>query len=219
MGGAATPLVGGDGNVPAFRVLSLLDLGESVVETAHFFGCNLFVSKQAVFDLGGFNPDGMPEPLLKYRGDGETGLWLKSRAVGMRLLYDPVALAYHVVPARRMTVDYLRGRAYRQGISASFTDLHGNPQDFIGVAARRRHPGDSRAWIRRQWPVGVVRFCRCYLKSTTNTERKIAMIELKLGRSFALGWAFHRSAFRRDPAVRAHVLRRSFISDRECTKA
>lgn len=199
--------------VPAFGYLSLLDLGRSIVETDHFFGCNLFISKDTVFRLGGFNPDGMPAALLKYRGDGETGLWLKFHSAGMRLLYDPEALAFHVVPPERMTVEYLRGRAYRQGISASFSDLRARLQPGETTGPLRGVASDARAWLGRRWPVGVARFCRSYLAAATQTDREIAHVRLLLATSFARGWAFHRAAVRRDPNLRRHVGRRTFMND------
>src|SRR5688572_6394022 len=53
---------------------SLLDLGEKPKHVhPHFiFGCNFAIRKKVLVTIGGFHPDGMPEPLLKYRGDGET---------------------------------------------------------------------------------------------------------------------------------------------------
>ena len=55
--------------------LSLLDLDyqdPAPCSPWHVFGCNFIIRKSVLFAAGGFHPDGMPDHLLRYRGDGES---------------------------------------------------------------------------------------------------------------------------------------------------
>ena len=195
-----------------FGPLALLDLGEFPVKTGHFYGCNLFLPRQTVLDFGGFHPDGMPKELLQYRGDGETGLWLKMKAAGKKLWYAPEAIAYHIVPASRMTPEYMRQRACNQGVSQSFTDLrrqhglYGNPPE--GIA---RLLLGAKQWMRSQPSVHWLRHLLARWHAQSDVEREVSGVRYEMARGMAAGWRFHRRALRRDPALRAHVLRPSFM--------
>ncbi len=201
--------------VGGFGYFGLLDLGESAARTEHFYGGNLFIRKRTVIGLGGFNPDSMPEHLLGYRGDGETGLWLKLRAAGMNLWYDPTAIAYHVIPPERMSVDYLRKRAYRQGISASFTDLRNAHGLGPLGSVRGWRVGNVIAWARRQELYMLVRHLVHRRRRPGEADAEVRRIQLDLSRAWARGWAYHRAAVRRDKTLRAHVLRGSFMDSDE----
>lgn len=85
------------------------------------FGCNYCVQKDVVLSAGGFHPDGMPLHLLKFRGDGETGMacWIEARGLSIR--YDPNVMVEHRVPANRMAARYFWGIYKRNGVSAAYT--------------------------------------------------------------------------------------------------
>ena len=139
-------LVGGkilpkwEGNIPdwlnAFRepvagygwimgYLSLLDFGDETKEIPAYyvFGCNFSIRKSALFECGGFHPDGVPQELIRYRGDGETALSLAIMEKGYKSVYEPHASVYHRVPPGRLTVDYFCRRAFNQGVSDSYTEI------------------------------------------------------------------------------------------------
>ena len=178
----------------AFGPLSLLDLGEAATQTEHFYGCNIFIPKKTVLRMGGFHPDGMPKELLDYRGDGETGLWLKMRAAGMTLFYDPIAVAYHVIPRGRMTEAYLQNRAYNQGISDSFTHLRAN----------RGAPHDARL---------LLKHAICTIWRYTRSAQT-GRLSLKSAHAWNLGFLHHQSVARHDPGLREWTTRPDYFGDR-----
>jgi GT2 family glycosyltransferase len=98
-----------------FPALSLLDLSPKFRLTADgiFFGVNMAVRRQALFDAGGFNPEIFGD---RWFGDGETGLNRKLWSRGQLVGYVPDAVVYHHVSAERMTVAYLRRRQTHEGV-------------------------------------------------------------------------------------------------------
>ena len=199
--------------VETFRdYLSLLDLGEGV-QRLHsadcIYGCNLSIRRDVLFEAGGFNPDALPQELVKYRGDGETGLMNKVLRSGYQLFYNPKAVVEHVVPPERLTIDYFKRIAFRQGVSDSFTDIravHGldfrdavKPKGVLGYAS------------------GIVRACKRCIKrclfwkvSSTNAP-KYKEISEELNCSYAQGWDFHQKALSEDALLREYVLRDDYL--------
>lgn len=105
--------------------LSLLDMGERPldVDATYIWGLNFAIRKKALFDLGGFHPDLLPERLQHLQGDGETGLSQKANAAGYRAVYQPAAAVQHHVPVSRMTAHYLQKRYFYQGVCDSYTHI------------------------------------------------------------------------------------------------
>jgi glycosyltransferase involved in cell wall biosynthesis len=105
--------------------LSILDLGDKIKEISPFYvnGCNFSIRKSVLLEAGGFHPDGMPEELIRYRGDGERHISRFILGQGYKALYHPKASIYHLVPISRMTEDYFCKRAFNQGISDSYTNI------------------------------------------------------------------------------------------------
>lgn len=105
--------------------LSLLDLGEELVElkTSDIYGCNFSIRRSLLFKVHGFNPDSFGDFWL---GDGETGLLLKVRQAGWRIVYTPKAVVWHMIPASRMTLSYLKRRWANQGACNSYTAYREN---------------------------------------------------------------------------------------------
>lgn len=68
--------------------LSILDRNGEIakVNDAGIWGCNFSIRKSVLYEVSGFHPDAMPWPLVRYRGDGETGLLNKAIEIG----YDVV---------------------------------------------------------------------------------------------------------------------------------
>jgi glucosyl-dolichyl phosphate glucuronosyltransferase len=101
--------------------LSILDDGDQVKEIKWIYGCNFSIRKKLLFELGGFNPDSFGDPKMWwYRGDGEIGLLRKVRGAGYKILYNPKAIVNHFIPNSRITLEYIRERAFKDGIEASF---------------------------------------------------------------------------------------------------
>jgi glycosyltransferase involved in cell wall biosynthesis len=105
--------------------LSLVDLGNEIKEISpHFvFGCNFAVRKNLLLETSGFHPDGFPEKLIMYRGDGETFVSEYISIKGYKTLYTPDAMIYHIIPTSRCTIKYFCKRAFNQGISDSYTQI------------------------------------------------------------------------------------------------
>lgn len=85
------------------------------------FGCNYCIRKDVALSAGGFHPDGMPTHLLRYRGDGETGMteWAESRGLGV--WYDPQVRVEHRVSRNRLTLRYFSKIYQRNGVGAAYT--------------------------------------------------------------------------------------------------
>lgn len=102
---------------------SILDFSNSKKEISPYYvwGCNFSIRKGVLLEVGGFHPDGMPDDLLKYRGDGESAVSYEIIKRGYKTVFNPRASVYHYVPKNRMTLEYIHKRGYIQGISDSYT--------------------------------------------------------------------------------------------------
>ena len=116
-----------------FPVLSLLDLSKvfQLRPDGLFFGVNMAIRRQVLFDLGGFNPDSFGD---RWLGDGETGLnrklWAQNQLVG----YVPDAVVYHHVPPGRMTVAYMRRRQASDGACDMYAQFHNKMPSLPGLS-------------------------------------------------------------------------------------
>jgi GT2 family glycosyltransferase len=87
--------------------LGLLDLGSRRLrsrdgETCRFFTSNLFLRRDAVRALGGWD--------VKLRYYQDTDLLRRARAAGWAMAYEPAAVVRHKIGADRMTPEYFRRR-------------------------------------------------------------------------------------------------------------
>jgi glycosyltransferase involved in cell wall biosynthesis len=121
------PFTGGE---VAFGPFSLLDRSDQLLiePGGYFFGVNMAIRRDVLFDLGGFNPEAFGGTWL---GDGETGLVAKLSARGLLVGYVPDAEVHHHIGPERMTVAYLRRRMANQGACDVYTEFH------AGVPCRR----------------------------------------------------------------------------------
>ena len=108
--------------------LSLIDLGDKAIEIHpnYIWGLNFSIRKKILFELDGFHPDAYPPELLYLRGDGETGLTMKSYESGLLSRYNPENVVIHRIPKNRLTFNYLEHRDYLQGISDSYSEIRKN---------------------------------------------------------------------------------------------
>jgi glycosyltransferase involved in cell wall biosynthesis len=109
----------------ALGYLSILDFGDTIMEIPpnYVWGCNFSVRKKIILGAKGFHPDGFPQHMIKYRGDGETHISQYIGKTNFKTIYNPKASVYHFVPKNRLTVDYFCKRAFNQGVSDSFADF------------------------------------------------------------------------------------------------
>ncbi|MCS7232047.1 MAG: glycosyltransferase family A protein [Elusimicrobiota bacterium] len=163
--------------------LSLIDLGNEVkeIDPIYVFGCNFSIRKEALLKAGGFHPDGMPEELIKYRGDGETYVSLFIKNEGYKAIYNPKASIYHFVPKERMTVEYFKRRAFLQGISDSYSDTR---------------YGRKRSLLKLKM--------KTFIKSIFSEWSAIEQ-------SYIHGYEYHQNEMKRDVFLREWVFRENYI--------
>jgi glucosyl-dolichyl phosphate glucuronosyltransferase len=113
--------------------LSLIDFNEGVrtIPPEFVFGCNFSIRKNILFECKGFHPDSMPEELMIYRGDGETGLSRDIKHHGYQVGFSPKATVFHFISKTRMTPKYLYRRAFLQGISYSYSQIRAGQKHMV----------------------------------------------------------------------------------------
>jgi glycosyltransferase involved in cell wall biosynthesis len=177
-------------SIPALSILEVT--GPSRDFSPHYvWGCNFSIRRQDLLAAGGFNPDGMPKELIRFRGDGETHVSRFIAASGKRCVFHPGASVYHKVTPERMTFEYFRQRGFNQGVSDSFTELR---QLDINIARRKRN------MLRRLASLGWQQLKRL---SFANAETRQALAQMEYGRKE--GYAFHQLMYHENEEVRTWV--------------
>lgn len=178
------------------------------------FGCNFIIKKQTMFENGGFNPDGMPQHIIKYRGDGETALSCKLNQKGFVAHINPKIKIYHYVPKSRMTVEYFKKRAYNQGVSDSFTQIKKENgfdySDFIpnDNVDKIRAPFFERKFNKLLKPK-IEKFLQKF-----DPQYKIYLdIKKEYEISYKEGFNFHQNEVKNDPELLKWVLKENYLED------
>ncbi len=180
--------------------LSLLDLGDERKELqwpATVHGCNLAVRSSALYEVGGFNPDGMANwRQLHLRGDGETGLQEKLFAAGYRVVYEPAAPVYHHIARERLTARAFLKRGALEGLSLSFAHI------------RRTRQRPLSLWLLARSIRAAVRVGRCVADGVRYRQRRLRYF------SDACLWgayAFQHACAALSVSVRSHLLRDGYL--------
>lgn len=99
-----------------YDYLALLDYGDSVVymNTPNIWGANLAVKSEVFRKYGLFDINLGRKPGKLY-GFEETDFLQRIRNAGDKLLYYPLSVVYHNVPANRMSKNYFRKWKFDQG--------------------------------------------------------------------------------------------------------
>jgi glucosyl-dolichyl phosphate glucuronosyltransferase len=210
--------------------LSLIDLGEipKVVNPLFVFGCNFSIRRSVLAEAGGFHPDGMPQELVLFRGDGETHVSNFISAKGYRALYYPKASVYHLVPLERMTFDYFCRRAFNQGISDSFTAI----RESHGLGLRtspdsRKEDGDMTGLIWQSALRHAVRVIPGKLRFQISRMKRSVRGQVVAGRSIAAedlaraitvayqdGYTYHQRSVKESEELLSWVLKKSYWDGR-----
>ena len=169
--------------------LTLNDLGADRrrIDPNLVWGVCFAIRRTALVDFGGFHPDAYPDSLLRFRGDGETGLTDALRRAGHTAIYEPGARVQHLVPRARMRQEYFARRAYLAGISHSYTRSR---------AAGGAPVGDG--WLGR---------ARSVVAPFMGKDRPVLKARAALDHS--RGYRFHQRALQ-NPAVRDWVTRTDY---------
>ena len=189
-----------------FGTLGLLDLGDKIkqISPGLIFGGNCFISKKLIFDIGGFNPDGLPYKFLMFRGDGETGFFLKFAERGLIAYYYPKATAYHIINKERVTEDYLYKRAFNQGISNSFREI------------REDYSVDSKKPAKFLFIRKIIRIIRRRLGKIRrlifiHEKGKNSIIERKIIKNAEEGFHYHQREVKKNPKLLEWILRKNYL--------
>jgi glucosyl-dolichyl phosphate glucuronosyltransferase len=203
--------------------LSLLDLGElpRPVDPLLIFGCNFSIRRSLLVEAGGFHPDGLPEQLIRFRGDGETYVSRYLAAKGYTAFYHPKASVYHHVAQNRMTIEYLCQRAYNEGISSSYAKVratHGLDNALIGPT-ETYGPGSRWAQIRGKHSREIVAVLRNRAKRLVRNRSKLTAEKSRgsqaeyselIAAAYKAGYAFHQKAVQESEMLLAWVLRSDY---------
>jgi glycosyltransferase involved in cell wall biosynthesis len=164
--------------------LSLVDLGDKVlnVNPYYIFGCNFSIRKDILYKAGGFHPDGMPQELRLYRGDGETHVAKYILENGLKAVYNPKASVYHFVSKERVTKEYFIQRSFNQGISDSYFDIRN---------------GKKRSLMKLRMKILIKKYLL----------RKDVSIETE----YIKGYEYHQREAKRNPKLLEWIKRESYI--------
>ncbi len=168
--------------------LSILDFGDEIqeIEPHYVFGCNFSIRKHILLEAGGFHPDGMPQELIRYRGDGESYVSQYIFKNNLKTIYNPKASVYHLVSKGRMTKEYFVQRAFNQGISDSYTDIRNN--------------------IKRSFFKSKIRnFIKGYLLNK----------DVLIDNGYIKGYSYHQNKCKKDNDLVQWVKRASYINNGE----
>ena len=163
----------------------------------HVWGCNFAMRKEVLMQAGGFHPDGMPNELIRFRGDGETHVSKHVAESGLKCVFHPGASVHHKVTPERMTHAYFRQRGFNQGVSDSYTQLR--QQKLPTNASTKPHI------IKRAFGFAL----RQLLNLLDSAETRRAVEELQLGHHE--GYIYHQAAYCNDPEVREWVHRPTYF--------
>ena len=181
--------------------LSLLDFGEITREIPgqFVFGCNFSIRKSVLFECGGFNPDSMPQELLRFRGDGETALSLEVMKKGYKVVYEPKATLYHRVPSERLTIEYFCQRAFNQGISDSFSQIRRKEGLYIEDCNEKK----LNYWERSH-------FLNLFMIWYKKIFNKKEAIKIDVAKAYLEGKLFHRNEVAKDPELLQYILKEKY---------
>jgi len=178
---------------------SVLDFGDTIklISPNYVWGCNFSIRRETLLYCGGFHPDGMPQDLIRFRGDGETAVSNAIAALGEKTLYHPKASVKHWVPSNRMTTTYLYKRAYAQGVSDSFAKIR---------ATGGRIPGGEFAlWLLR-FKAGAKRRLRQGI-GKPDPIRRVTQ------EGYMDGYLFHQAEAARDPRLVEWIVKKDYLED------
>lgn len=176
----------------SYDALSLVDLGDSVKEIPPYyvFGCNYSVRKKIITETNGFHPDGVPFNMIELRGDGE---WYVNKYIiehGYKVIYNPKASVYHVVTKDRMTLDYLKRRAFRKGVEQSYSD-------------KRYYSSSIKSHIKRMLSK--------IIHSILRLRNNLTEMEKEITRSYEYGYKYHDTMYKTYQNIRDWVHRDNYL--------
>lgn len=169
------------------------------------WGCNFVIRKDVLLSAGGFHPDGMPQELIRFRGDGETHVSKYIADNNLKCIYDSRASVYHKVTPERMTLGYFRKRGFNQGVSDSYTHLRNPP---------KAHPDSPPSSHQKLLPRLKNRLRAAKNKAlawTTSSPSALNPAQAAFQVGYKEGFAYHQNVYESDPEVRAWVHKETYF--------
>ena len=162
----------------------------------NLMGCNMSFRRQ-VFDLVGGFDEAVGRVGTTPLGCEETELCIRLRQArpDVEILFEPVAIVDHSVTADRITWQYLRRRAYAEGLSKAL--ISGD----VGRAAM----ATELAYGRKVLPAAVARDARRWLGGDRSAGQAAGAVPLTLG-TFAAGYAAGRLRRTKAPVQGFHPI-------------
>lgn len=182
------------------RVLSafsIIDLGDEIkeIDPYYVFGCNFSVRKKVIFETQGFHPDGMPQEMIQYRGDGENAISEYIKQKRYISLYHPKASVYHLVSKERLTIRYLWRRGFNQGVSDSYTTI-------------RKQKSTNKF---RKSNLLLKNILRYLLKSLKSKHTENGKYRRALSEGYEAGYNFHQQKVKEDARLEAWVVKENYL--------
>ena len=185
-------------NIRAIPALSIIEVNELSGDWNPYFvwGCNFSIRKSVLLAAGGFHPDGMPQELIRFRGDGETHVSRFVKESGMRCIFHPGASVHHKVTQERMTFEYFRQRGFNQGVSDSYSDIR-----------------DGKTKLKKNLLIRFIRWAMKQLNYKAYLEPDVmyALNEMKNGH--AEGYAYHQRMYREDLSVKEWTHKATYFNE------
>ncbi|MGM0588337.1 MAG: glycosyltransferase [Bacteroidota bacterium] len=195
----------GEGYPKMVPQLSVIDMGPEIIEVNPIlvWGCNFTVNREVLNQTMGFNPDGMPKDLIRFRGDGETAI---SRAIQQndeKAIYHPGLMVKHHIPNQRLTKDYFYWRSFIQGITDSYSQLRSAPQN------NPNYKKDNNLNF-----LDRIKTIRNKINRNEKRIRKINRLtsiehDLKVYRE--KGFAYHQAEYENDPELQKWVHKEHYL--------
>lgn len=169
------------------------------------WGCNYAIRKDLLIAAGGFHPDGMPQDLIRFRGDGETHVSKYVADNNLKCLFDSRASVYHKVTPERMSFGYFRKRGFNQGVSDSYTHLR-NPSEA--------HLDSPPSTHRNLIPLLKTKLLKAKSKVlgwATQSPPATDPAQAAFQAGYKEGYAYHQDVYESDPEVRAWVHKETYF--------
>ncbi|SCX20325.1 GalNAc(5)-diNAcBac-PP-undecaprenol beta-1,3-glucosyltransferase [Agrobacterium sp. DSM 25558] len=196
-------------SVPELSIISLPSVEPIEHDPYYVWGCNFAVRRSVLEAAGGFHPDGFPPSLIRFRGDGETHIAAFVQNNGYSTIFHPGASVQHLVPEARMTLDYIKTRAFANGISSSFTRIRAKHLKKRGLIDQAfRTITEPVSWTARK----MISFQRHpFSHSSTAPYFGDAEVRDLIEYHESEGRRFHKDLYQSDVTVRNWVLQKNYI--------
>ncbi|MEJ8311583.1 glycosyltransferase [Agrobacterium larrymoorei] len=192
--------------LPELSILEFPDKNPICHDPYLVWGCNFAVRKTVLEEAEGFHPDGYPFDLIRFRGDGETHVATIAKRNRWKTIFHPDASVHHMVSTDRMTLDYIKKRAFSEGVSNSYSELR---RKYL-----HKHDNEKR-------------IAKYFIHSLSKFEHKQTKVkpdffleqEQNFGdfQSFVAFWKskgreYHQAAFNTDKRLREWVLQKNYLT-------